>query len=73
MHLPDAETMLRTMGADSRLIAFGRALDEANGGLDWPYFLEKPWKWSNEYKSWLALGAPVEDDPTWNDFCEALL
>jgi hypothetical protein len=59
-------------GVADVLIAFGKALDAAHAGLDWPYFLEKPWKWAPEYVDWCRHGYPTPDDAEWGDFLLAL-
>ena len=68
----EAAVILRSFHIPPRLIDFGKALEAANGGLDWPYFLEKPWKWTSEYVTWQNLDTPFEGDATWTQFVEAL-
>lgn len=57
------------------LVAFGRALELASEGLeplDWPSFLEKPWKWAREYRAWVELDRPNDDERNWSRFVTAL-
>jgi hypothetical protein len=67
-----ADGVLRTLDrVPGKLVDFGRALEEAQGDLDWPYFLTKPYKWSAEFAAWQTAGMPSgEGDDGWNEFCD---
>jgi hypothetical protein len=57
------------------LITFGVALEDAGFGpwdTGWPYFLEKPWKWVDEYAAWVNCGSPVNLADGWAAFAESL-
>lgn len=36
------------------------------------YYLEKPWKWNNEYELWDGCGRPDLDDEGWDFFLKKL-
>lgn len=67
-----ARGVLQTLDrVPAKLIDFGRALEEANGDHDWPYFLTKPYKWAAEFAAWQTAGLPSSAaDPGWNEFCD---
>lgn len=70
-----ADTLLHDMSrrVPSDLIAFGRALEQADCLPDgWPYFLERAAKWSDEYVRWCNLGKPCEGDRGWNEWVAAM-
>jgi hypothetical protein len=72
-----ATELLKRMGnrVPSKLIDFGRALETYLAGsadFEWRYFLDKPWKWSEEYVAWANADYPQEGDEGWEDFDRAM-
>ena len=44
-------------------VAFARALEGFYPmSFDWPYFLEKPWKYAREYAAWMNHDCPNPGD-----------
>lgn len=71
--LEQSEHDLRGMQCSGELINFARALDDSIGGLDWPHFLGKPWKWAGEYRVWVDHGKPLDGDgAAWDRFAESV-
>jgi len=71
-----ASDLLKQMGqrVPSKLIDFGRALDSwlSTGEFEWPYFLDKPYKWSAEYAAWANADYPQEHEVGWEEFMQAM-
>lgn len=74
-----AETLLAQMAdrMPDNLVRFGEALEAGDLlELGWPYFLEKPWKWADEYAAWSKLGYPSSADreafDSWCLACDAI-
>jgi len=68
-----AEAELARNAPTGYLIGLGRALVELDGELDWPYFLEKPYKWAREYVAWLDHDRPdTGDGAAWDSFADAV-
>lgn len=71
--IENAERELARSAPTGHLIALGRAIAELDGELDWPYFLEKPWKWAREYVAWCDHGRPdTGDGAAWEAFADAV-
>lgn len=53
-----------------RIVRFIKAMIEwQRDEFDVPYFLEKPWKWEQEFTAWLSFGCPAgPDDEGWGQF-----
>lgn len=51
----------------AEIVAFGRAvLEELQtewSASDALYLFEKPWKWTDEHRAWVAAGRPDRFDP----------
>lgn len=59
---------LETLRPAGELVSFGRALAAGDAAFDWPYFLDKPWKWEREYAAWVELDRPGPDEAAWSTF-----
>ena len=71
--IENAERELARSGPTGHLIGLGRTLVELDGELDWPYFLEKPWKYAREYLAWTDHGRPdTGDGLAWEAFADAV-
>lgn len=71
--IENAQRELERSRPTGHLAGLGAALVELDGELDWPYFLEKPWKWAREYVVWTEWGRPGSDDgAAWEGFARAV-
>lgn len=71
-----AEKFLQANAINGELLEFVRALDMALAFVrtgELLYFLEKPWKWTDEFVAWDAAGRPTShSDEGWGAFADAL-
>jgi hypothetical protein len=76
MNAEQAGQILNGHAPDDELLQFVRALVEAGKlteveGL--VYFLEKPWKYADEFVSWDHFDRPMDDsEPGWDAFAQAI-
>lgn len=63
----EREELLSFARVMKELGAFGCGADEADTVL---YYIEKPWKWTEEHDDWVSLGRPSADDPIFVDVRE---
>lgn len=42
-------------------------------GEDLLEFIEKPWKWTDDFELWEQFDKPRAGDPKWEDFMDALM
>ena len=61
----------------SEIVAFAYVLVDADylpaGQKEVVYYLEKPWKWTEEHRIWAASGRPNSgDEPAWEIFLRHL-
>jgi hypothetical protein len=56
-------------------LGFARAMHNLHGSdFELLYFLEKPWKWQDEYERWCSAGMPSSSDAeTWEAWAVAEL
>jgi len=73
MNERQARELLSGWRIPDNCVSFARAMHDYDHGFDWPYFLEKPYKWAREFAAWTAAGRPIERrDPGWDGFERAL-
>lgn len=71
--IENAERELARSAPTGHLVSFAHVLEELDGSLDWPYFMEKPYKWGREYVAWSDHGRPTSSDgAAWEAFADAV-